>query len=197
MLSYQLLGKVNPKTMNDEQELVDTQQTTEAEPEAQEQDVEAEMLTPEQIADLKRKAEVSSQNYERAKRAEQELKRLRDQPKDQPSQKDSNALSPKDLYAMQVADVHIDDFDEIEKAAKFFGSGDIAKGLKSPAVEALLEKKAAFRKTAEASNTTKAKPGTKATSDEQLLKDVSTGKVPDAGSAEAERLFWLRRGVKK
>lgn len=40
-------------------------------------DGEEKPLTPEEIADLKKKAEVSSQNFERAKKAEEEAKKLK------------------------------------------------------------------------------------------------------------------------
>lgn len=60
--------------MNIETELLDTQ-TEDQEGEAPE----AEALTPEEIADLKKRADVSSQNYERLKRAEAEKAELKRQ----------------------------------------------------------------------------------------------------------------------
>jgi hypothetical protein len=55
---------------NEEIEVLDTQEDQEGEA------PEAEALTPAEIAELKRKADVSSQNYERAKKAEADKKRL-------------------------------------------------------------------------------------------------------------------------
>lgn len=51
-----------------------------AQPEEQEGEApKAEAVTPEEIAELKKRAEVSSQNYERAKKAEAEKKALQEQ----------------------------------------------------------------------------------------------------------------------
>lgn len=60
--------------MIEETELDDTQ----TEIIQEETEVEEVPLTPEQIADLQRAAEVSSQNYERAKKAEKEKKELQE-----------------------------------------------------------------------------------------------------------------------
>lgn len=56
----------------EEKDLPEVQETTEEEVEQTTE--ESQELTPEEVAELKRNAEVSSQNYERAKKAEQKAK---------------------------------------------------------------------------------------------------------------------------
>lgn len=51
-----------------------------------------ETLSPEEIADLKKKADASSQNFERLKKIEEENKRLREQLQDNPSDDDDEEV---------------------------------------------------------------------------------------------------------
>ena len=69
--------------------------------------------------------------------------------------------------------------------------------LKDSLVIAKLEKNMELRKTADATNTKSTRAGAKKISDAELLKQSSEGNIPEPGSEEAERLFWLRKGGKK
>lgn len=105
------------------------------------------------------------------------------------------ALSPKDMYALSQAQVHIDDFDYVTQQAKLVGG--IPKALQDPDVQAVLEKRAERRKTANATNTRTQRPSQKQATDSDLLEGLKKGEVPEKGSPEAERLFWAKRGGKK
>ncbi len=96
----------------------------------------------------------------------------------------------------RIYGIHEDDFSEVKDMADF-KKISIAEALKLPATKAILAEKAEFRKTAEVSNTGNARRGASKVSDDVLLKNLQDGKVPEAGSEEAERLFWARRGGKR
>lgn len=110
---------------------------------------------------------------------------------------ESNAqISPKELYALGQANVHIDDFDDVVDYAKF-KKVDIATVLKDDVLKTILAKKSEYRKSAEIANTAPARKGATKVSDDALLSDLSEGKIPAKDSEEAERLFWARRGGKR
>jgi hypothetical protein len=145
------------------------------------------------LADGKTAAEkIASDQKIRAEKAEK-AKKQDDGGGDAPQ---TPVLSPKDTYAMQQAGVHLDDFDDIVEGAGALKIS-VTEYLKKDFVGAMLKDKAEKRKTADATNTGTKRPSQKTTSDEQLLADASAGKMPEKGTAEAERLFWLRRGGKK
>lgn len=104
-----------------------------------------------------------------------------------------DGLSPKDLYALTAAQVHIDDFDEVVKAAKLLGK-PIADAVKDPVVKGILAGRAEERKTAEATSTKPARPSQKKPDANEILRKASQGEIPQKGSNEAEELFWARRG---
>lgn len=89
-----------------------------------------------------------------------------------------------------------EDFDEVLEMSQF-KKLSIAETLKLGSVKAILAEKAEFRKTAEATNTGPARKGAQAVSDDTLVANLSKGVIPEAGSAEAERLFWAKRGGKR
>jgi len=154
-------------------------------------------LSDEEIADLRKKAAASSQNFERLKKAEEELKKLKGQQteKKESTQTDSS-LSPKDLYALNRANVDLEDIDEVEKAAKILGKS-IPEALEDDMVKSLLQRRGEERKTAEASNVRGGKPSTKKASPQEILKRAESGNIPEAGTPEAEELFWARRGGRR
>lgn len=109
---------------------------------------------------------------------------------------ESENLSPKDLYALSQANVHLDDFDDVVEYAKF-KKISIADALKSDVIKATLANKSEYRKTAEVTNTGNARKSVSKVSDEALAENLKKGQVPKKGSEEAERLFWARRGGKR
>lgn len=158
---------------------------------------EEETLTPEEIADLKHKAEVSSQNYERAKKAEEAKKALEVKIAElEKGGKTQEGLSQKDLIALVRADVHDDDMETVEKFAKGYGI-PLSEALKSDDLKAILDRRAEKRKSAEIANTGQTKKAAAKLSDQDILNKASKGEIPEKGSDDAERLFWARRGGKK
>lgn len=141
-------------------------------------------------ADKATKAEELANNYKaRAEKAEKLGKKGETEPNE-------DSLSTKDLYALMTAQVPQDDVDEVVKASKILNVS-IQEALKDPTVQTILEKRAEYRKTAQATNTGIARPSTKKVTDEEILSKASKGELPEKGSDEAERLFWARRGGKR
>lgn len=106
--------------------------------------------------------------------------------------KEDYSYTPQDMKALM--DVDEEDWGDLTDYAKFKGIS-IAEAKKSSVMQATLAEKAEYRKTEAAANTSKNRQTTKV-SPEQLLRDLSQGKVPEPGSKEAEELFWARRGGK-
>ena len=147
--------------------------------------------------------EKNAQLFARAKKAEGfeliEGKWVKTKPveKAKPTIKKSEAdLSSKDLYALMQAQVPEDDVDEVQRTAKALGVS-VSEALKDPVTKAILERRQALRKTADAANTTTARPSNKKVTPEEILKKAEEGIIPDKGSTDAEELFWARRGGKK
>lgn len=162
--------------MDDETKDVPVVQKTpegEPEPEAGEEGAE---LTPEQIADLKTKADASSQNFERAKKAEARLKEF-EKPEVKVDAPKEEGLSSKDVIFLAKADIHEDDMDEVLDWARFKGVSvsEAHKQLK-PSLDIKTEE----RNSALATETGKgARGGSKVDGASLLEKAESTGEVPD------------------
>lgn len=166
----------------------EVQETTEKVAEETTQET-PETLTPEQIADLKKKADASSQNYERLKKAEAEVKEMKEKlkgvvPSNEPT------LSPKDLLALNEASVSSEDFDEVVRVAKLLDK-PIHQALKDTTLKTILETRVSERKTAAATQTRSARGATKVTGEDLLLKAERTGEVPDTDEGMQE-LFKAR-----
>lgn len=145
-------------------------------------------------------AEVAKNQKIRAEKAEREKKELEAKNKELESQlannKSSADLSQKDLLALAKADVDVDDMDDVVSYAKF-KKISVADALKDNVVKTILSDKAEARKSAQATNTGTARKAPSTPSDDVLQAKLSKGEVPEAGSKEAEQLFWARRGGKK
>lgn len=133
-----------------------------------------EVLTPEQIAELKAKAaradELEKKNkqlFERAKKNTPASKEAKDN------------LSSKDLYALMEAKVPQDDIDEVTRAAKALNLS-IPEALKSNIVKGILEEKSEERRTATATQTRGGARGSvKVSGADILAKAERTGELPD------------------
>ena len=136
---------------------------------------EGDELTPEQREELEKKAKASSQNYERAKKAEEELKKLKES-KDEEKPTSSDDLTNKDVIFLAKADIHEDDVDEVLEWAKF-KKVSVSEAYKQ--MKTTLDVRAEERKTANATNTQQRTRGTSKTDGEDILqKAESTGEVP-------------------
>lgn len=116
--------------------------------------------------------------------------------KQEESPKDSDALSTTDIYTLVSAKIPQEDLDVVKKTAKILGVS-ISEALKDSDLQTILKGRAEKRKVADATNTKTVRAGAKTVSDEEIVKAASRGEIPKAGSEEAEKLFWARRGGKK
>jgi len=105
-------------------------------------------------------------------------------------------LNPLDLYALMEAKVPKEDIEEVIKASKLLGK-TISESLQDPIVQGILKSKEEYRRTADATATQSKRTGAKQISDDEIMRKASKGEVPEAGSDEADRLFWARRGGKR
>lgn len=140
------------------------------------------------------KAETLAHNYKiRAEKAEKAAKEA--QPKGNAT---AQPVTPAidDQTLARIYGIHEDDFQEVKDMAAFKNIS-IADALKLGATKAILAERAEFRKTAEVSNTGNARRGATKVSDTTVLADLAKGKIPAAGTEEAEQLFWARRGGKR
>lgn len=137
------------------------------------------------------KAEELATNYKiRAEKAE----KLARQKPSESSKPISQELDNPTLA--RIYGVHEDDFDFVANYSKF-NKLSIAETLKLDEVKAKLSNNSEFRKTAEVSSTSGGRKGVTKVSDDTLVANLSKGEVPEAGTNEAERLFWARNGGKR
>lgn len=137
-------------------------------------------------------ATIAKDQKGRAEKAERDFEEYK---KNNPKEEKKEDISSKDLYALFEAKVPREDVDEMVKASKLLDLS-ISDTLKDSFVKSRLDTLAEQRKTAGATNTGKGKVATK-TSDSVLLDNFNNDKLPEPGSEDAERLFWLRRGIDK
>ncbi len=149
------------------------------------------------LSDAKKKAEESYQSQKtRAEKAEKAAKGGKKGDDEGNNSSKESELSMADVYAFTNAKVHEDDIAEVVKAAKLLDK-EPREALKDPIVQAILEKKSAQRKTADAANTQQTRRANRQMTGNEILGDVRKGgDIPERGSTEAEELFWARRGGK-
>lgn len=109
---------------------------------------------------------------------------------------DKNQLSSIDTIAIMRANVHTDDIDEVVEYAKFKRIS-VPEALKSTVIRGLLSEKEEFRKSEEVANTSSSRRVVNKVTPDALLKNLSKGEVPEAGSKDAEELFYARRGGRR
>lgn len=142
----------------------------------------------ESIEDVKKKlATAEAQKEHWRKKASEKTEVTKEVVKD-----DKYSLS--DIRALQ--NVPEEDIEEVEKASKILGKS-LSETLKDATVRSILATRLEERKTANAQNTKTQRSTQKEISDDDILNKVSKGEIPDAGSTEADRLFWARRGGKR
>lgn len=145
-------------------------------------------------AELDRIREANRKLYERAKKAEAEAKLKKAQSNtetkaesvDNGSQNptaDYKQLSPLDTIALINAKItEKEDIEEVLDYAKFKGL-PLGEAIKAPFIKTLLQEKAEFRRSAEATSTGNQRRGTNALTDAQILANAASGKFsedPDA-----------------
>ncbi len=108
----------------------------------------------------------------------------------------SPALSPIDYMALAKADIHEDDIEEIFGYSQY-RKVSVSEALKDDSLKAILEKRAEKRASAQASNTQSSRASQKKLTPSQIRANAEKGDIPERGSAEAEELFWARRGGRR
>ena len=148
--------------------------------------------------ELTKAQELAKNQKIRAEKAEREAKELRAKLDEKKEETKSDDLSQKDLLAIVRADVHDDDIDEVRLFAKSHNI-EVAEALKDRRLKAILSDNAEVRKSAEATSVKPARSGAPKVSPEVIVAQASKGgeNIPKAGTAEAEALFWARRGGKR
>jgi hypothetical protein len=153
-----------------------------------------EQLIKETFTEVSEKAtrnEELAKNYKtRAEKAEADKK------EGKPLPKNDDNLSQKDLLSIVRADVHDDDIDRVVKFAKLEGIS-IAEALKHSDLKAILSSRSEARKSAAVTSVKPSRAGAPKISDEAIIAAANKGEIPAQGSAEAEALFWARRGGKR
>ena len=153
-------------------------------------------VTEDQNEELTKAQELAKNQKIRAEKAEAELKKLRSEPKEEKSVPQGDDLSPKEWMFIAKADVHEDDIDRVVKFSKLEGIS-VQEALKHSDLKAILASRAEARKSAEATSIKSARiPATKI-SPEVIVEKAKKGDIPAKGSAEAEELFWARRGGRR
>jgi hypothetical protein len=174
--------------MEPNQDAPEVQETPEVAVETTETPEEVETLSPEEIADLKKKAEASSKNFERLKKAEAELKEAREKLKSSSTQTD--ALSTKEMLYLAKADIDAADVEEVLAYSRKMGV-DITQAHKF--YKPILAERAEERKTAAATLTRgPARGASKVNGADILAKMERTGELPDSDEAMTA-LFQERR----
>lgn len=104
-------------------------------------------------------------------------------------------LSTTDFYAVVKADIPEDDLGEVIEFANLKNIS-VAEALKHPVVKAILSTNAETRKVAEGTNTSGARRGNAKLSDEALLSNAESGKLPESDD-DIVRLIKLQRELRK
>lgn len=135
-------------------------------------------LSAEEIADLTKRANASSKNFERAKKAEAELKALKPKVEEETSTKEDSNLSQKDVITLAKADIHNDDMDEVIEYAKS-KSISISEAMQSNMIKSFLSTQNEERKSAEATSTGGGQKGQEKETPEATYAKAQEGKLPD------------------
>lgn len=151
----------------------------------------AEVETEDNSAQLELE-EKNKKLYERAKKAEEELKKLKAaKPKapEAPAAPEKQGLTPMDAIVLSTAKItDVEDIEEVVNYAAYKGI-EIKDALKDKTMQTILRTKAEERQTAEATNTGAGRRGSSKPSGEQLLANARSGKPVDDIDALAEAHF--------
>lgn len=176
--------------MENEKEIVDSTNNTETTENHEETTEVVEEKQVEQVDDveaLKKENETLKAQKEHWRKKASEAK------PEKPVEKNENELSQADMLAVLRAGVDDEYLPTIQKYAKLEGV-TVSKALKTEFITSYLDSKKEEKKSAQASNTGKARASTSRVSDDTLLEKARTGK--DLSEDEMERLWLVRKGIK-
>ncbi len=141
-----------------------------------------------------KKAKELANNYKiRAEKAEGKNKGIKPTSNDKQA---NTSMSLKDSVALVRANIDDESIETVERYAKFAGKS-IADALKDEDLKAILDRRANVKKTASVTNTSSARRTVSKPDPAVLISKLSKGEVPEKGSADAEEIFWARRGGKR
>lgn len=151
-------------------------------------------FSPEELAELKRKAELADNYKIRAEKAEKKLKGAKESSDAPEKSVKSDALSPKDYLALTEAKVSAQDFDEVVRISKILGK-PIADALSDKTMRVILAERAEERKTADATQVNRGGRPAPRPKGEEILAKVLQGEVPesDADVDKAVDAYFARR----
>lgn len=160
------------------------------------QDKKSELLTQEfkslsEKAKEAEKAKELAENYKiRAEKAEKASKKGNSEGEKTPKNEGNEELSPRDIIALTNANIADEDIDVVLDYAKF-KKISVVEALKSSVVKATLAENEEHRKTAAATNIGTGRRGVQQKSEDSLLSEFKSGKVPETDD-EMERLALAR-----
>lgn len=137
------------------------------------------------------KAKELAENYKiRAEKAEKASKNGNSEGEKTPKNERNEEMSSRDIIALTKANIADEDIDVVLDYAKF-KKISVAEALKSSVVKATLAENEEHRKTAAATNTGTGRRGVQQKSEDVLLSEFKSGKVPETDD-EMERLAVAR-----
>lgn len=182
----------NPEEQQEQQNNEEEEQTEETEEQSEESSEESGDNLKKTIAI--QESLLKREGFEKDENGKWVKKDTQEQPQEESSSEQSEELSQRDLVALIKADVHEDDFDDVQKAANLLGKS-VSEALKDDMVQDILKRRVEHRQTAQASNTGAQRPSQKTKTSEEIMREASEGKIPETDE-EAEELFWARKGRK-
>lgn len=151
-------------------------------PDASVQEMENEVApdtTSEELAELKKKANLADNYKIRAEKAETKLKESnKEAPKEEVAPKEDSSLSQKDVITLAKADIHNDDMDEVIDYAKSKNIS-ISEAMESNMIKAYLSTEAEHRKSAESTSTGGGQRGQERETPEATYNKAQQGNLPD------------------
>lgn len=137
------------------------------------------------------KAKELAENYKiRAEKAEKASKKGNSEGEKTPKNERNEEMSPRDIIALTNANIADEDIDVVLDYAKF-KKISVVEALKSSVVKATLAENEEHRKTAAATNIGTGRRGVQQKSENVLLSEFKSGKVPETDD-EMERLALAR-----
>lgn len=157
---------------------------------------------PEWFETMKKNETIANDQKLRAEKAEREKGGKKEgEGEEGKEKKEEKKEEPKDLSSTEVIALvsaqitHAEDIEEVKKAAKLLGK-TITEAINDPMVKGILQRNQEYRKSQDAANIGKGNKGSEGAAPSEVLKRASEGKIPEAGTTEAEALYKARRGLK-
>lgn len=173
--------------------LVEVEETTTPTEEKAEETPKNDSETVDELAELRKKADLAENYKIRAEKAEKEAKKFKESSK-KDSSKDEVTLTAKDTLALINAKVSTDNFDTVVDWAKF-KKIPISEALKDRTLQAVLRDKEEEKITAEATTTRGVQRGIQKQTPEEIVARASKGLLSDSDE-DMDKLVEARMQLK-